>query len=116
MLSLSYSTDHSFSLSKCEGVYREHIYLKGLSEECPLLSFGPLNALQTQFNLLSCGCLHIQEKIQQRAHQSGRLCLAYRDQERSHKLQEPTKLWTDKIIVIKEEILMLPGCTHLTMH
>ena len=70
-------------------------HLKCLSEEGPLLCLGPLNTFQTQLNLLSGCCLHVQEEVQQRADQAGSLGLADGDQERPHKLQQTTELWED---------------------
>lgn len=67
-------------------------HLQGLSEECSLLSLGPLNALQTQLHLLACSCLHVQKQVQQRAYQPRRLGLADGIQERPNILQETAQL------------------------
>ena len=52
-------------------------HLQCLSEEGPLLSLGPLYALQAQLHLLTRGGLHVQEQVQQGADQPG--CLGLGD-------------------------------------
>lgn len=68
-------------------------YLQSLPEEGPLLHLGPLNAFQTQIHLLACGCLHVQEEVQQGADQPGCLSLTDGDEEWPHKLQQTPQLW-----------------------
>lgn len=67
-------------------------YLQGLSEEGPLLSLSPFNALQAKLHFLPRGGLHVQEEVQKGADQSGSLGLADGDEKRPHKLQQPTQL------------------------
>lgn len=55
--------------------FSQRSHLQCLSEEGPLLHFCPLDALQTELHLLTRGSLHVQEEIQQRANQPGRLGL-----------------------------------------
>lgn len=71
-------------------MFRSH--LQRLSEESPLLHFCPLDALQTELHLLTRGSLHVQEEVQQRANQPGRLGLGDGVQEGPDILQQAPKL------------------------
>lgn len=67
-------------------------HLQSLSEEGPLLSLGPLYALQTELHLLTCGGLHVQEQVQQGADQPGRLRLGDGVEEGPHIFQQTAQL------------------------
>lgn len=79
-------------LGKREGSWQSS-HLKRLSEEGPLLHFCPLDALQTELHLLTCGSLHVQEEVQQRANQPSCLGLGDGVQEGADILQQAPELW-----------------------
>lgn len=75
--------------------FLQRSHLQCLSEEGPLLHFCPLNALQTELHLLTRGSLHVQEEVQQRADQPGRLGLGDGVQEGPDIFQQAPELCKD---------------------
>lgn len=67
--------------------------LQCLSEEGPFLRLGPLDALQTEVDLLARGGLHVQEEVQQGADQPCGLGLGDGVEEGAHILQQTPQLW-----------------------
>ena len=73
-------------------------HLQGLPQELPLLRLGPLDALETELHLLAGGRLHVQEEVQQTAHQPRSLGLGDGVEEGPHILQQTPELWVGRTV------------------